>query len=227
MTMFRLLLLPALFAGLPLFALAQTPPADAQHANDAAAAAVASGKVTTHAPDFLEHLVDSILGLFNVRTSENTVTHYVIAALFLVGAVLLRRVVTNIIFNYLKKLAAKTETTLDDKLFPAMEAPAATFVMVTGIFSALKVLKLSESTDNYLAAGSTVVVDVSDTDVPDWAPRALSPATRGPMLCWLVEVDPAAVVEVEVEASAPKLLGVVSVEPVVSVVSVDAVDGGG
>ena len=156
MTMFRRLLLPVLFASLSLLAFAQTPPADAQHANDTAAAAVASGKVTTRAPDFLEHLVDSILELFNVRTSENTVTHYVIAALFLVGAVLLRRVVTNIIFNYLKKLAAKTETTLDDKLFPAMEAPAATFVMVTGIFAALKVLKLSERTDEYIAAGSTV-----------------------------------------------------------------------
>src|SRR5438105_11992726 len=42
------------------------------------------------------------------------------------------------------------------KLFPAMEQPAAAFVMVTGIFAALKVLKLSESTDHYIAAGSTV-----------------------------------------------------------------------
>ncbi len=130
----------------------------AQHAANSTAAAtvVATNQPAARAPDFLEHLVDSVLAAFNVRTSENTVTHYVIAALFLVGAVLLRRVVTNIIFHHLKKLAAKTETTLDDKLFPAMEQPAATFIMVTGIFSALKVLKLSESTDHYLAAGSTV-----------------------------------------------------------------------
>ena len=67
--------------------------------------------------------MDAVLERFDVKTGENTVAHYGIAALFLVGALLLRRVVTNIIFNQLKKFAAKTETTLDDKLFPALEAP--------------------------------------------------------------------------------------------------------
>ena len=123
---------------------------------NAAAAVVVTAHPASRTPDLLEHLVDSVLSLFNVQSSENTVTHYVIAALFLVGAVLLRRVVTNILFHYLKMLAAKTETTLDDKLFPAMEQPTAAFIMVTGIFAALKVLKLSESTDNILSAGSTV-----------------------------------------------------------------------
>ena len=130
--------------------------AAAQQANNNAAAAVVAVHPSPRTPDLLEHLVDSVLALFNVRTNENTVAHYVIAALFLVGALLLRRVVTNILFHYLKKLAAKTETTLDDKLFPAMEQPTAAFIMVTGIFAALNVLKLSESTDKYLAAGSTV-----------------------------------------------------------------------
>lgn len=132
--------------------------ADAAQANTsaAAAAAVATGKTTVRTPDVLEHLVDSVLDLFNVRSSGNTVTHYVISLLFLVGAVLLRRFVTMIIFNQLKKLAAKTETTLDDKLFPAMEAPVATFVMVGGIFAALKVLKLSETADTAIGYGSTV-----------------------------------------------------------------------
>ncbi len=128
-----------------------------QHAVDtAAAAAVATGHAAPRPPDFLEHIVDSVLELFDVRTSENTVTHYVIAALFLIGALLLRRALTNIVFKLLRRLAAKTETTLDDKLFPAMEDPAATLVMVTGIFSALKVLKLSATTDNAIGYGSTV-----------------------------------------------------------------------
>lgn len=124
----------------------------------AAVAAVAAQKnpAVVRTPDFLEHLVDVVLELFNVRSSGNTTTHYVISALFLVGAFLLRRVVTNIIFSWLKKLAAKTETTLDDKLFPALEAPVATFVMVTGIFAALKVLKLSETADRSIGYGSTV-----------------------------------------------------------------------
>lgn len=121
---------------------------------EVAPVAVGTGKAA--APDLLEHLVDAVLGKFSVRSGDNTAAHYGIAALFLIGAVLLRRVATTIIFNQLKKLAAKTETTLDDKLFPALKAPVATFIMLVGIFSALKVLKLSEHTDLYIGYGATV-----------------------------------------------------------------------
>lgn len=119
-------------------------------------APVAAGTGKAAAPDLHEHLVDAVLGKFSVRSGDNTAAHYGIAALFLIGAVLLRRVAATIIFNQLKKLAAKTETTLDDKLFPALKAPVATFIMLVGIFSALKVLKLSEHTDLYIGYGATV-----------------------------------------------------------------------
>ncbi len=125
--------------------------------NNNAAAAVASQRPTLPNPasDFLEHLVDSILSLFNVQAGANTTTHYVISALFLAGAFLLRRVVTGLIFRWLRKLASKTETTLDDKLFPALETPVATLVMLIGILAALKVLKLSAESDVYIGYGST------------------------------------------------------------------------
>ncbi|MBC7366480.1 MAG: mechanosensitive ion channel family protein [Undibacterium sp.] len=129
----------------------------AQNATAAAAITVVSKTAAPHTPDVLEHLVDTVLEIFNVRSSGNTPTHYAISALFLVGAILLRRFVTTFIFNQLKRLAAKTETTLDDKLFPALEGPVATLVMVTGIFAALKVLKLSETADRSIGYGSTVV----------------------------------------------------------------------
>lgn len=106
-------------------------------------------------------MVDTVLEQFDVRTSENTVTHYAIAAVFLIGALLLRRVVTNIIFGYLRRLTAKTETTLDDRLLPVLETPVATFIMLTGIFSALRVLKLSETTDQYLASAATVAFSLN------------------------------------------------------------------
>ncbi|HLP26963.1 MAG TPA: mechanosensitive ion channel family protein, partial [Acidobacteriota bacterium] len=137
----------------PAFALAQ----EAANANPPPPAAAAIVVQPERTPDLLEHLVDVILHALHVPSDgTNTLTHYTIAAAFLVCGVLLRHVVTNIFFHYLKKLASKTETTLDDKLFPAMEAPAATFVMLLGIFSSLKVLKLSESTDHYISLGSTV-----------------------------------------------------------------------
>jgi len=169
--MIRRIFLTVFLFGLTLVASGQNQPSNpppeapapaatsAEAAHDAttkAAAAASYRKGDPRAPDLLEHVVDSVLEIFNVKTGENTVTHYVIAALFLVVAVLLRRVVTNIIFSSLKKLASKTETTLDDKLFPALESPVSAFIMVAGIFGALKVLKLSETADRAVAYGSTV-----------------------------------------------------------------------
>ncbi|MEO5960728.1 MAG: mechanosensitive ion channel family protein [Opitutaceae bacterium] len=107
-------------------------------------------------PGLLEHLVDSVLAIFDVRSNESTTTHYVIAAVFLVAALLLRRVATGIVFRYLRKLAAKTQSTLDDKLFPALEPPAATFVMLVGIFAALSVLKLSVQLEQSIDYATTI-----------------------------------------------------------------------
>jgi MscS family membrane protein len=139
-------LITSLLFLLALVASAEDKPVDAA-AHDAtttaAAAAVTTGKVPP-APDFLEHMVDTVLERFDVRSGENTVAHFGIAALFLVGALLLRRVVTTVIFNQLKKLAAKTRTTLDDKLFPA-----------------LKVLKLSEVNDRAIGYGATVAFSLN------------------------------------------------------------------
>jgi MscS family membrane protein len=137
-------------------------PADAQQAtNTQAAAAVVAGRTPPRGPDFLEHLVDSALEVFDVRAGENTVTHYAIALSFLVLAIVLRRVVTSFFFRYLKKIASRTRTTLDDKLFPALEAPASVFIMLVGIFAALRVLKLSETTDRAIDYGSTVAFSLA------------------------------------------------------------------
>lgn len=122
----------------------------------AAAATVAAQGQPVQPPDFLEHLVDSVLGLFDLRTSGNTLAHFAISGLLIVLALLARRIVTGIVFALLRRVAAKTESTLDDKLFFAMEGPAAAFVVVVGIFAALKVLKLSPEADAYLAGGSHV-----------------------------------------------------------------------
>jgi MscS family membrane protein len=138
---------------------AAAPAGDAgrQAVTTAGAVAVASGAADEpQAPDFLEHLVDLVLSLFDVRSSGNTVTHYVISAVLFVVALLARRIVTLLIFPTLRRLAAKTTTTLDDKLFPALETPVAAFVMVVGIFASLKVLKLPPELDAYLPYGSKV-----------------------------------------------------------------------
>jgi len=135
---------------------ADAVPAPVDATTTSAAAAVAGGYVNTETPDFLEHLVDSVLGIFDVRGSGNTPTHYAIAALLLVGAFVLRRVVTHLIFGLFRRLASRTRTTLDDKLFPALETPVGIFIAVIGAVAALKVLKLSPATDDAVRYGSTI-----------------------------------------------------------------------
>ena len=116
----RPLIQSLLFLALALGARAEEPAAEAaQHANSTAAAAAVSTGQVPRSPDFLEHLLDGVLARFDVRSSENTLAHYVVAMLFLVAALLLRRVVTGFIFKRLKKLAERTATTLDDKLVVA------------------------------------------------------------------------------------------------------------
>ncbi|MFZ5497129.1 MAG: mechanosensitive ion channel family protein [Verrucomicrobiota bacterium] len=120
-----------------------------------AAAAVASGYAAPQTPDFLEHLVDLILEAFDIRSSGNTATHYAIALLITLVAYVLRRVVTVFIFGFFKRLAARTETTLDDKLFPALEGPVKAVIVVVGTVASIKVLKLSPTADQTLGYAYT------------------------------------------------------------------------
>ena len=161
MLMLRNFLLGALWLGVIAPGWAQEPStAEAGHASAAAAAPTVTDRVPA-APDFLEHLVDAGLARFEVESVENTLAHYAVAALFLVGALLLRRVVTGIIFRRLKRLASRTRTTLDDKLLPVLESPVATFIMLAGIFSALNVLKLPAANDRLISYGSTVAFSLA------------------------------------------------------------------
>jgi MscS family membrane protein len=147
---------------------APPPPASTAPAGQAASNAAATDNTTKAAaasrlqrteprsPDFLEYLVDSILDRFDVRGSQNTTSHFIISAVILVVALLLRRVVTGLVFRQLRRIAAKTSTTLDDKLFNALEGPVGAFIVLVGIFAALQVLKLPEEPDRYISYGSTI-----------------------------------------------------------------------
>lgn len=116
------------------------------NAADAVADAASPASVA-RPPDLLELLVDSLLQRFGVPTGGNTLTHWIIFGALFVLAWVLRKFVTTALFSVLKHFASKTETTLDDKLFPALEEPVKTMVFALGSFAAFKVLKLSETVD--------------------------------------------------------------------------------
>jgi MscS family membrane protein len=104
--------------------------------------------------DLLEQFVNWLHGFF--RNTDETLFHWIACGILFFAAIVLRHIITNIIFFYLKKLAAKTQTTLDDKLFPALEGPIATLVMIGGIYAALTVLKLSEQVDRWVSNGAKI-----------------------------------------------------------------------
>ena len=137
-------LLPAMAAAAPALAPAAAAPVPAPPAAEAVAT------------DILEHFVDWLQLRIFPDGSHGELVHGIACGVLLLAAILLRRFITNIIFRWLKRLAAKTETTLDDKLFPALESPVATLVMVCGIFAALTVLKLSPVVDHLIANGAKV-----------------------------------------------------------------------
>src|SRR5688500_13018210 len=58
--------------------------AQTQEATTKAAAADYVQRTEPRTPDFLEYLVDGILERFDVRTGENTTSHFVISVLILV-----------------------------------------------------------------------------------------------------------------------------------------------
>ena len=117
-------------------------------------AVAAARAVNREVPDLLERFVNWLHGFF--PGINETMFHWIACAVLFLAAILLRHIITNIIFHYLKKMAAKTETTLDDKLFPALEGPTATLVMVAGIFAALTVLQLSEQVDRWVTGGAKI-----------------------------------------------------------------------
>jgi MscS family membrane protein len=147
------------FAAAQVFAQSTPPSAGATEAANttAAAAAVASGNVKQpETPEFIEHAVDVVLEQFDVRSSENTPARYIACASILVITIVLRRVVIGFIFGLFRRLASRSRSTLDDKLFNALETPAGALVTVVGIVGALKALKLTPAADNMLGYAYTV-----------------------------------------------------------------------
>jgi MscS family membrane protein len=123
-----------------------------------APAGSASAAALNASTDVLEHFVDWLQLRIFPDGSHGELVHWIACGVLFLAAVLLRHVVTNFLFFWLKKLASKTETTLDDKLFPAMEQPVAALVMVLGIFGSLTVLPLSATVDQLINRGAVIAV---------------------------------------------------------------------
>ncbi|HEY9153698.1 MAG TPA: mechanosensitive ion channel family protein [Opitutaceae bacterium] len=125
--------------------------------------AVAANYALHHPPPashLLEGLVDRVLAHFDLDPSENTPTRYGIALGCVIVGVLLRWVVIGIGFRIAKRLAARTETTLDDRMLPAIQRPVSVLIVVLGFVLALRVLKLSLEAEFFIDYGTTIAVSL-------------------------------------------------------------------
>jgi MscS family membrane protein len=129
--------------------------------NNTTAAAAAATVTKTHEdvaapPTIMEQLVDNMLARFGVHDTGNTTKRVLIVTFIVLLTLLLRRVVVALVFRVLGKLAARTTSTLDDRLISALHRPAGALITVTGIFAALAVLRFPPSVDRALGYGSTM-----------------------------------------------------------------------
>jgi MscS family membrane protein len=116
----------------------------------AAGAGTGSAAHVALSDNLLDRTVAWVQTFFTAEHGRNALGHFIAAGLLFVTAVLLRKVITHVIFASLKRLAAKTTTTLDDKLFPALETPVAWLVFVFLTFAALRVLVLPPGAESWI-----------------------------------------------------------------------------
>ncbi|HUL52880.1 MAG TPA: mechanosensitive ion channel family protein [Opitutaceae bacterium] len=122
----------------------------------AQAAAAAAPKPVPHealSDTLLDRTVAWVQSFFQAEHGGNAIGHFVAAGLLIIAAILLRRVITHVIFAWLRRLAAKTTTTLDDKLFAAVETPAAWLVFIFLVFAGLRVLVLPAWAESWIGDG--------------------------------------------------------------------------
>jgi MscS family membrane protein len=72
------------------------------------------------------------------------------AFLILLATLLLRGLITRILFRSLKRLARRTDFTFDDDFLSALEKPVSFFLLVLGVFLSAESLPLAAETENIL-----------------------------------------------------------------------------
>lgn len=85
-----------------------------------------------------------------LQVGENAYGRVLASLGILLAAVLLRRLLVAAVFKVLKKLASRTASQLDDKLFTGLEAPLSAFLLALGTFLALAILNLDPQIDRVM-----------------------------------------------------------------------------
>jgi MscS family membrane protein len=101
-------------------------------------------------PGPLLRLVDWLQARFFPGEMDNATARWLACGIIILGAILLRRILTAIIFSPLKEISKKMENKL---IIPSLEEPTATLIMLCGVIAALTVVPLWESVPNIVWLG--------------------------------------------------------------------------
>lgn len=85
-----------------------------------------------------------------LKIGDNAIGRLMASLGILIVTVLLRRVLITIVFQMVAKLTARTQSTLDDKLFAGLRTPLSSFLLVIGVFMGLALLNLDPQVDRVL-----------------------------------------------------------------------------
>lgn len=97
-----------------------------------------------------EYLPGGILDVLKKEVFGISVLRLTYSFLILLFILIVRNILTRIIFVYLAKALSKTRFRLDEKLFDALQKPVSAFLLFFGIYVALMILPFSEPTVNLI-----------------------------------------------------------------------------
>lgn len=90
----------------------------------------------------------------------NTVEHYVIALIIIIGGIILVRLFRKRLLNQIKKWTDKTETKLDDYVVSGIEKFGLPILIFVAIYFGLSYLTFSEKLDTYIDNSMVVVITI-------------------------------------------------------------------
>ncbi len=81
---------------------------------------------------------------------NNTIAEWAVALLIIVGSVIVAKIAYWLFSNVIKKITKKTKSDLDDLIIDKIEEPVIFAIIMTGLWSGLNYLNLSESFQNFV-----------------------------------------------------------------------------
>ena len=104
---------------------------------------------------------ESLSSLLSSSVGPFTLGELSLCFLIILATLLLRGFLAHVLFASLKRLAARTKWQYDDQFLAALEKPASTFILITGLYLSVAVLPLSGEWDSAVGTlyrGASILV---------------------------------------------------------------------